>query len=81
MYKKIKEHLEETEWGYWKHLKHSVHQSNKLIVCAIKSYIHGIFPCWYKADGPITIFKMYHQIKRIHHVAKLEREMKDKGDL
>ncbi len=81
MYKKIKEHLEETEWGYWKHLTHSVHQSNKLIACAIKSYIHGIFPCWYKADGPITIFKMYHQIKRIHHVAKLEREMKDKGEI
>ena len=31
MFRKIKEHLEETEWGYWKHLTHSVHQSNKLI--------------------------------------------------
>lgn len=81
MFKKSKEHLEETEWGYWKHLSHSVKQSNRLIITAIKSYIHGLVPAWYKADGPITIFKMYHQIKRIHHVAKLERDMKDNGEL
>ena len=30
-----------------------------------------VLPCWYKTWDPITIFKMYHQIKRIHHVAKL----------
>lgn len=81
IYKKIKDHLDETEWTYWEHLDHSVMQSNRLIVTAIKSYIHGICPWWFKADGPRTIFKMYHQIKRIRHIEKMEREMKDNGEL
>ena len=81
LYRKSKEHLEETEWSYWKHLTHSIHQSNKLIATALKSYIHGIFPCWFKADGPVTVAKMYHQIMKIHHVNKMIKEMKDRGDL
>lgn len=81
MFKKSKEHLEETEWTYWEHLKHSVHQSNRLILTAVKSYIHGVVPAWYKADGPITIFKIYHEIKRIRHIEKLEKSMKDRGEL
>jgi len=81
MFKKIKEHLKETEWSYWKHLSHSIQQSNKLIGCAVKSYIHGIFPCWFKADGPITVAKMYHQINKIHHVHKMIQQMKKDGDI
>jgi hypothetical protein len=81
MLKRSKEHLEETEWTYWYHLRHSFMQSNRLISTAIKSYIHGIFPCWFKSDGPKTIFRMYHQIKRIRHIEKMEREMKDNGEL
>lgn len=81
MFKKIKEHLEETEWSYLQHLAHSIKQSNRLIVVAVKSYIHGIFPLWYKADGPITIFKMYHEIKKIRHIKQLEKEMKQRGEL
>lgn len=81
MFKKSKEHLRETEWSYWYHLSHSVKQSNRLIVTALKSYIHGIFPCWFKSDGPKTVIRMYHEIKRIHHIHKLEKEMKDQGEL
>lgn len=81
MFKKIKEHLEETEWSYIQHLMHSVKQSNRLIVVAIKSYIHGLFPFWFRADGPITIFKMYHEIKKIRHIKQLEKEMIDRGEL
>jgi len=51
MFKKIKDHLEETEWSYFEHLGHSIKQSNRLIVVAVKSYIHGLFPLWFKADG------------------------------
>ena len=81
MFKKSKEHLEETEWTYWVHLCHSIKQSNRLILTAIKSYIHGLVPAWFKADGPKTVFRMYHEIKRIRHIEKMEREMKDKGEL
>lgn len=81
MFKKSKQHLDETQWTYWQHLTHSIHQSNKLIAIAIKSYIHGFFPCWYTADGPITIIKMYHSIMKIHHVWKINKKMKDQGEI
>ena len=81
MFKKSKEHLKETEWSYWQHLGHSVYQSNRLIKLAIKSYIHGIFPAIYKADGPKTIIRMYHEIMRIRHIQKIQKDMKDHGDI
>jgi hypothetical protein len=76
-FKNAKDHLEESEWSYWYHLKHSFKQSNRLIITAIKSYIHGIFPWFYKNHGPITIFKMYREIKRIKHIKELEKQLKD----
>jgi len=81
MLKKSKEHLEETGWNYWQHLKHSITQSNKLIITAVKSYVHGFFPCWFKSDGPITIIKMYHKIMRIQHILKIEKKMKSDGEI
>lgn len=81
MFPNSKKHLEETGWGYWYHLKHSFKQSNRLILIALKSYIHGIFPSKYKSDGPIAIIKMYHQIKKIHHIWQMEKDMRKKGEL
>jgi len=79
MFKKSKEHLEETNWSYWKHLSHSIKQSNRLLVIAFKSYVHGIVPAWYKSDGPVSVYKMYRQISKIHHVQKMFKEL-DKKD-
>jgi hypothetical protein len=79
--KKSKQHLEETEWSYKVHLLHSIKQSNKLIIAALKSYIHGVFPCWYKADGPITIIKMYHSILKIKHVQKIKEDLTNRKQL
>jgi Leu/Phe-tRNA-protein transferase len=75
--KNAQKHLQKTEWSYWYHLKHSFKQSNRLIATAVRSYIHGIFPWWHQDDGPITIFKMYREIKRIKHIKKLEKQLKD----
>ena len=72
----IKEHLEEAEKTYWAHLKHAFRQSNKLIVAAIKSYIHGIFPNVYISDGPLTVIKIYREIRRIRHIQKLDKALK-----
>lgn len=70
-----KEHLKETEWSYWYHLRHSFKQSNRLIITALKSYIHGVFPWMYKSDGPVTIYKMYKEISKIHHVQKIFKNL------
>jgi hypothetical protein len=70
-----KEHLAETNWTYKQHLDHSFMQSNRLIKMAIKSYLHGIFPWLYKGDGPIGIYKIYREIKKIQHVQKMFKEL------
>jgi len=67
MIKDSKDHLEETGWSYWFHLKHSFKQSNRLLKAAIKSYIHGIIPAVYISDGPKTVVKIYNEIKRFRH--------------
>lgn len=72
--KQSRKHLEETGWGYWQHLAHSVKQSSRLVVIAVKSIIHGIFPWWFPAAGPIGIYRIYHEIKRMHHVQKMFKQ-------
>lgn len=66
--------------GYWRHLTHAFHQSNRLLVVAVKSYIHGLFPLWFKADGPATIIRIYHEIRRIRHIDRLARRMEREMD-
>ena len=69
--KQVKEHLEESGMSYWQHLAHSIKQSNRLIAIAIKSYIHGLLPWFFAASGPIGIYRIYKEIKRMHHVQRL----------
>lgn len=80
LFKKTKEHLKETKWSYWQHLMHSIKQSNRLISLAVKSYLHGIMPWLFPNAGPIGIYRIYKEIKRMHHVQKMfarEDEQKD----
>jgi len=67
MLEKSKKHLNDTGWSYWKHLRHSFMQSNRLITTAFKSYIHGIIPSIWIADGPKMIVKIYKEVKRLKH--------------
>ena len=75
-YRESKEHLKETEWSCLYHLRHSITQSNRLIFLAIKSYLHGFFPWMFKSDGPLTIYKIYREIRKMHHIQKMERKGK-----
>jgi hypothetical protein len=74
MFKQAKDHLSETKWTYWQHLRHSIKQSNRLIVIAVKSYIHGVFPWAYKTDGPLSVYKIYKEIRNLHHVQRMFSE-------
>lgn len=69
--KQSKQHLEETGWGYWYHLYHSLYQSGRLVIIALKSVIHGIFPWVYASAGPLGIYKIYKEIKKHQHVQKM----------
>lgn len=69
--KTVKEHLNESNMSYTEHLAHSIKQSNRLIVIAIKSYVHGIFPWFFDSAGPLGVYKIYKEIKKMEHVRKL----------
>jgi hypothetical protein len=74
--KRAQQHLEESEMSYWTHLGHSVKQSNRLIVIALKSYVHGVLPWFYASDGPLGVYRIYREIRRMHHVQRLFRDDK-----
>lgn len=68
---KIRQHLEESQMSYWQHLLHSIKQSNRLVAIAIKSYLHGIFPWMFANSGPLGVFKIYKEIRKMHHIQKM----------
>ena len=72
--KPAREHFKESGMGYWAHLGHSIKQSNRLIVIAIKSYIHGILPWFFASDGPLGVYHIYKEIKRMHHVQRMFKD-------
>lgn len=71
IFRKIKNHLNESEMSYFIHLAHSIKQSNRLIAIAIKSYIHGIFPWMFPSAGPLGVYRIYKEVKRMHHIQKI----------
>ena len=68
---KIKEHLEQSEMTYWQHLGHSMKQSGRLMLIAIKSVVHGVLPWFFVNSGPIGVYRIYKEIRRLHHVQKI----------
>lgn len=72
--KESKHHLHESGWTYGQHLMHSIRQSNRLMLIAVKSYLHGIFPWIWASSGPVGIYKIYSEIRRLHHVQKKFKE-------
>jgi hypothetical protein len=69
--KSAREHLQDSQMGYWTHLAHSFKQSNRLISIAAKSYIHGIFPWLFANRGPVGVYKIYREIRQMRHVRKI----------
>lgn len=75
-----RQHLEDTGWNYWQHLAHSIKQSSRLIVIAVKSVIHGVLPWLYPSAGPVGVYNIYREIKKMHHVQKIFRKVEEKDD-
>jgi len=69
--KSAKQHLKDSQMGYWTHLAHSFRQSNRLIAIAVKSYIHGILPWFFANRGPVGVFKIYREIRNQRHIRKI----------
>jgi hypothetical protein len=72
-FREAKHHLQvETGWGYWYHLWHSIKNSWALIKIALISLVHGLLPWMWKADAPLRVIKIYHQIMRIRHIKEMD---------
>ena len=69
--KSAREHLQDSQMGYWTHLVHSFKQSNRLISIAVKSYIHGVFPQFFANRGPVGVYKIYREIRNMRHIRKI----------
>jgi hypothetical protein len=69
--KRFKDHLQESDMTYGQHLGHSVKQSTRLIVIAVKSLIHGVLPWFFASDGPVGIYRIYKEIRQLHHVQRI----------
>jgi hypothetical protein len=69
--KSAREHLADSRMSYWTHLAHSFKQSNRLVAIAVKSYIHGIFPWVFANRGPVGVYKIYREIRNMHHIRKI----------
>jgi hypothetical protein len=66
-----KQHLQDSNMGYWTHLAHSFRQSNRLVTIAVKSYVHGVFPWFFASEGPVGVFKIYKEIRQQRHIRKI----------
>lgn len=64
-------HLIESQMSYRQHLVHSVKQSARLVIIAVKSLIHGVFPGMYTNSGPLGVYRIYKEIKKFEHVRKV----------
>ena len=69
--KSAREHLNDSQMGYWTHLIHSFKQSNRLVAIAVKSYIHGVFPWVFANRGPVGVYKIYREIRNMRHIRKI----------
>ena len=56
---------------YGQHLTHSLKQSGRLIVIAVKSVIHGILPWFFVSAGPLGVYRIYKEIRQLHHVQRI----------
>lgn len=63
-------HLIESQMSYRQHLVHSIKQSTRLVVIAIKSLIHGVFPGIYVNSGPLGVYRIYKEVRQMEHVRK-----------
>jgi len=69
--KSARQHLQDSDMGYWTHLAHSFKQSNGLVAIAVKSYIHGVFPWVFANRGPVGVYKIYKEIRNVRHIRKI----------
>lgn len=78
---KWRAHLHETNWTYWQHLRHSIEVCSKLVYIAFMSILHGLIPGFWANRGPVGIYRIYKNMRRLPHARRLfnAEEQKDQN--
>lgn len=71
MIKKWKQHLQDSSWTYWQHLKHGIHQTCRLYTIGTKGLIHSLFPGIWPGSAPLGIYHLYKDMRKLKHVQPL----------
>jgi hypothetical protein len=77
----IREHLVESSMSYTYHCKHGLINGTRLLLGAIASYIHSFFPQLFPRYSIMTVIKLYHEIKKHHHIQKIEKKWLEMTDV
>lgn len=57
----LTEHLKESHVTYFQHLKFAIYASVLLFYASIASFIHAIFPFFFKGSAAFVVVKLYKQ--------------------
>lgn len=55
---KIKEHLQENNMGYFRHLKFAMFFGCLSLLAGCCLIVHAIFPCWFQTSGSDLVQSM-----------------------
>lgn len=77
MIQHIKNHLKNSNMGYFYHMSHASLYGFRLIWAGVKSIIHGIFPVVWKYDGPRTIIKIYSELRKQKHIREMMKTQRE----
>jgi hypothetical protein len=76
--KKSKEHLEDSGKTYRQHFSGAYYYGFRLIIAAIASFIHGIFPFLLRGTAALTIIDAYYDELHNHKNSEYQKYIKDK---
>jgi hypothetical protein len=69
---RAKHHLEHSNMGYWYHCGHSFYNGGRLLVLALSSFVHGLFPWLFKFHAAHGVMRIYEELKRMPHLREAQ---------
>ena len=74
MMQTTKDHLVESCMTYQYHCRHGIINGTRLLLGALASFVHSIFPPLFPKYSIITVLSLYHEIKKRQHIQKIENQ-------
>ena len=69
-----KQHLKDSNMGYWYHLAHSWANGFRLLVLAGTSFVHGVLPGIWPQHAARGVVRIYNSMRQYRHLRRIMRE-------